>query len=308
MRTLPPTQNRSLVTYEQACSGFQTALAAEQADTAVDSRCYSQLFTHGDATERSIAFFHGFTNCPQQFAALGQRFFEAGYNVYIPRLPGHGMKDKMTTALARVTGEDLTAAAAQAAEVAGGLGTRAHVAGISLGGVLAAWVGDNISIAAATAIAPFIAIAGLPAWANRGLATLLLTLPNFYMWWDPRTGAANPAVPPYAYARYPTRTLAAQLRLGAQLLSAAKTRAPRATVNGLFVNAHDPAVNNRVAATLYDRWQQRGARIVRETFDAGPLPHDIIDNSSGTLPVDRIYPAVLEAVDQADELAASAPS
>jgi alpha-beta hydrolase superfamily lysophospholipase len=296
------------VTYEQACSAFKNALDAERADGSLDPRCYSQLFEHGRATERSIAFFHGFTNCPQQFVTLGQRFYEDGYNVYIPRLPGHGMKDKMTTALARVTGEDLTAAAAHAAEVAGGLGARAHVAGISLGGVLAAWVGDTIPLAGATAIAPFIAIAGLPAWANSALATLLLTLPNFYMWWDPRVGAANPAVPPYAYARYPTRTLAAQLRLGAQLLGAAKTRAPRAMVNGLFLNAHDPAVNNRVAAQLYDRWQQRGARTVRETFDAGILPHDIIDNSSGTLPVERIYPAVLDAVNRADELGARGPA
>ncbi|MBV8365459.1 MAG: alpha/beta hydrolase [Candidatus Eremiobacteraeota bacterium] len=294
------------MTYEQARAAFGARLDAERADSAVDPRCYSILLDHGTATERAIAFFHGFTNCPQQFAALGQRFFEAGYNVYIPRLPGHGMKDKMTTALAGVSGEDLTRAAADAVRLAGGLGRRTHASGISLGGVLTAWVGDNLDIAAATAIAPFIAVAGLPAWANNLVASALFALPNFFMWWDPRTKANNPAVPPYAYARYPTRTLAAQLRIGLRLRASASSVAPKASVNGLFINAHDPAVNNRVAGQLYDRWQQRGARVVRETFDAGRLPHDIIDNSRGTLPVDAIYPAVLAAVARADALSEQA--
>jgi hypothetical protein len=74
-------------------------------------------------------------------------------------------------------------------------------------------------------------------------------------------------------------------------------------VSTVFVNVHDPAVNNRVALRLYDLWRRRGARVIEELFDAGPLPHDIIDDSAGTLPIDRIYPAIMELVERADALA-----
>jgi len=287
------------VTYEQARAAFDSLAAAERADESLDPLGYSRLMDHGGRAEHAISFFHGFTNCPQQFVELGQRFFEAGYNVYIPRLPGHGMRDKMTTALAHVTKDDFTRAAEQGAALAAGLGVRAHVAGISLGGVLAAWAGENQQLAGATAISPFMGVAGLPAWANWWLAGALSLLPNFYMWWDPRVGANNPATPPYAYARYPTRALAAQLQISAGL---SRSAAPRARASGLFVNAHDPAVNNTVSERLYDRWQQLGARIAREILDAGKLPHDIVDNFSGKLPVDRIYPAILDTVARVDAL------
>jgi len=285
------------VTYEQARAAFDSLAVAERADDRIDPLGYSRLMDRGSRAERAIAFYHGFTNCPQQFVELGQRFFDAGYNVYIPRLPGHGMRDKMTTSLAQVTRDDLTRAAAQAADMAAGLGSRAHVAGISLGGVLAAWAGENQPLAGATAISPFMGVRNLPGWANSLLAGTLSLLPNFYLWWDPRVGANNPATPPYAYARYPTHALAAQLQIAARIKSL-----PRAQGSGLFVNAHDPAVNNRISESLYDRWQKRGARTVREILDAGKLPHDIIDNFAGKLPVDRIYPAILDMVARVDAL------
>ena len=298
------TESRVWMTYEEARAAFDSVVAAERADASIDPLGYSRLMDHAAAANRAIAFFHGFTNCPEQFVALGQRFFDAGFNVYIPRLPGHGMKDKMTTALARYGADDLTAAAAAATDIVSGLGLRPHVAGISLGGVLAAWVGDQRAVAGATAISPFLGIAKLPAWANAGLAAALDVLPNFFVWWDPRVKANNPATPPYAYARYPTRMLAAQLRISGALRRSAKDRAARARVSGLFVNAHDPAVNNTVSKQLYDRWQQRGSVVVREVLDAGRLPHDIIDNSAGRLPVDKIYPSILEFVEHVDALAA----
>lgn len=294
--------NGRRVTYEEARAAFDALSAAERADESVDPRCASRLMDHGARSERAIAFYHGFTNCPQQFASIAERFFEAGFNVYIPRLPGHGMRDKMTTALKAVSGDDLTSAAAAAAAIVSGLGTRAHVAGISLGGVLSAWVGERTAIAGATAISPFMAVAGVPKWMNELLGIVLDLLPNFFMWWDPRVGASNPATPPYAYARYPSHALAAQLRIGATLVRRAKSDAPLARVSALFINAHDPAVNNDVAMPLYGRWRQNGAHVLVERFDVGRLQHDIIDNFAGTLPVDRIYPAILDLVERADAL------
>ena len=80
------------MTYEEARAAFESILEAAERTKRVDPRGYSQLIDHGARAEHAIAFYHGFTNCPQQFIALGQRFFDAGYNVYVPRLPGHGMR------------------------------------------------------------------------------------------------------------------------------------------------------------------------------------------------------------------------
>ena len=60
---------------------------------------------------------------------------------------------------------------------------------------------------------------------------------------------------------------------------------------------------NLAAQRLYARWAAQGARVLQQIFDGGRLPHDIIDNFRGNVPVDRIYPAILDFVEQADALA-----
>jgi pimeloyl-ACP methyl ester carboxylesterase len=37
-----------------------------------------------------VMFFHGYSSCPQEFAALGERLVQEGFDVYLPLLPGHG--------------------------------------------------------------------------------------------------------------------------------------------------------------------------------------------------------------------------
>ena len=81
-------------------AAIEALAAADGADAAIDPRCVPYVLHHGAATERAIVLFHGFTNCPRQFSALAQQFFERGFNVYVPRLPRHGLRDKLTTELA----------------------------------------------------------------------------------------------------------------------------------------------------------------------------------------------------------------
>ena len=107
-----------------------------------------------------------------------------------------------------------------------GPGVRVQAAGISLGGVLAAWAGEN-PIAGATAISPFMGVKAGPGPLELLVAGALELLPNFFVWWDLRVGANNPATPPYAYARYPSRRIAAQLSIGGDLSRRATPRVPR---------------------------------------------------------------------------------
>src|SRR3984893_4240787 len=78
--------------YAEAVSRFQRIQKMEGPE--LNPVCRSILLTHGIRTERAVVFFHGYTNCPQQFSELGHIFYDMGYNVFIPRLPRHGMADR----------------------------------------------------------------------------------------------------------------------------------------------------------------------------------------------------------------------
>src|ERR1019366_2135927 len=69
----------------------------------VNPLCRTRLYTHGHRTERALLLLHGFTNCPQQFDALGKRFHDDGWNVLIPRMFGlQGLPGPGAAALAQL--------------------------------------------------------------------------------------------------------------------------------------------------------------------------------------------------------------
>ena len=65
----------------------------------VNPMCHTRVYTHGRRVENALVLLHGFTNCPQQFDALGRRFFERGWNVVIPRYPRHGYTDRLNDSI-----------------------------------------------------------------------------------------------------------------------------------------------------------------------------------------------------------------
>jgi hypothetical protein len=59
--------------------GFEAGLGITRELEALDGpnvnpACRTRVYTHGARTERALLLLHGFTNCPQQFDALGTRF------------------------------------------------------------------------------------------------------------------------------------------------------------------------------------------------------------------------------------------
>ena len=84
---------------------------------AINPLCRTRLFAHGRRTARAVVLFHGFTNCPRQFEALGRLLHERGDNVLIPRQPRHGLADRMSEDLAALTAPELAALAVAAAAV-----------------------------------------------------------------------------------------------------------------------------------------------------------------------------------------------
>ena len=96
-RALPVAPPDPATDYDDA---LRRVAAVEARDgAAIAPECRTRLLTHGARAARAVVLLHGLTNCPEQFRALGERLYERGANVYIPRLPEHGLADRMTTAL-----------------------------------------------------------------------------------------------------------------------------------------------------------------------------------------------------------------
>ena len=80
---------------------------------------------------------HGFTGSPQGLRGLATAFADAGFATELPRLPGHGtsLEDLSTT-----TWDDWSGTALAAYDDLAARCDRVVVAGLSMGGALAAWV------------------------------------------------------------------------------------------------------------------------------------------------------------------------
>src|SRR6266853_4334843 len=151
----------------------------------VNPVCGTRVYVHGQRTKRSLVLLHGFTNCPQQFDALGKSFYELGWNVLIPRYPRHGYSDRLTTSIAELRADMLIALANRSAEAGTGLGERLTVAGLSLGGILTGYLAQTRDeIERGVLIAPMFGLKPIPGPALAALARTANLLPNFYIWWN----------------------------------------------------------------------------------------------------------------------------
>lgn len=69
---------------------LQQAKFREDTLPLLNEACRSRFFFQPHPTPKVFLFFHGFTAAPYQFVPMGEAFYQAGYNVLIPLLPGHG--------------------------------------------------------------------------------------------------------------------------------------------------------------------------------------------------------------------------
>ncbi|HSS94927.1 MAG TPA: alpha/beta fold hydrolase [Candidatus Dormibacteraeota bacterium] len=262
----------------------------------VNPKCHTRLYTHGHRTERALVLLHGFTNCPQQFDALGEHFFELGWNVFIPRYPRHGYSDRLTESLAELRAEHLAALANRAAAAGAGLGERLTVAGLSLGGALTGLLAqEHEGIERAVLIAPMFGLQRVPGLAHPTLTWLAASLPNFYIWWD--QGLKEKIEPDYGYPRFSTHAYAALLQTATRVLKAATTAAPKTRSIAVITNASEPGLDNRFTKQLADRWRQRGATVSAYEFPASDrLPHDMIDPANAAENTELVYPVVIKSI------------
>lgn len=274
-------------------------LQAQDTD-AVNPVCRTRFLTHGQPAERAVVFLHGYTNCPQQFALLGRRFYKLGYNVLIPRLPHNGLADRLNTEHAQLTGAKLVSFADEVVDIARGLGEHITVVGLSASGVLAAWVAQYRSdVDRAVILSPCFALPNtrLPSSLASPAMILSLKLPNKFIWWDKTLKCEAPA-PRHTYPRFSTHALGEVLQLGVSVQSEARETKPAARSILVVTTAGDKSVDNRITHDLIDVWREQGAEAVRmHEFAADlSLPHDFIDPDQVDQNTSLVYPILIDLI------------
>lgn len=61
--------------------------------TAVKPGNEARILSHGKSTKHVIVLIHGLSDSPHYVSAIGKRFYQEGFNVIIPLLPAHGLKE-----------------------------------------------------------------------------------------------------------------------------------------------------------------------------------------------------------------------
>src|SRR5579864_6749431 len=222
--------------YAAAREGLAQFQARDRAEIGELGRSLALL--HGKRTRRAIVLFHGLSASPAQFVAIAGALHERGHNVFVPRLPQHGREDRMSPALAQMTGDQLKACLRDSLELAHGLGEEVSVAGFSLGGLMTAYAAQFGSLHKAVAIVPFLGLLWLPSRFGGRLAQWVLQIPNRFFWWDPWLRERQ--LPVHGYPRYATHALAEGLNLAGELLAAARTTAPATRQMIVAINTREP--------------------------------------------------------------------
>jgi len=254
------------------------ALRALDDETVVPASA-TQALLHDGPTPQVALLLHGFTNSPAQWREISAAYYAAGYNVLVPRVPFHGLKDPLNREMSQLTPEGLAEFTERAVDAAAGLGGRLRVAGLSLGGLLAAYAARNRNeVAEAVLIAPFFQPNAIPEWVDAPFDAAMRALPDVYSWWNPAKHEAE-VRGTWAYPKFSLKAIAAMIGLRRQLASDPPRRDNRAERVLLVVNDHDIAVRNDVARKLTDELFRDLATEVDTAVleDSLCLTHDVVE-------------------------------
>ena len=285
-----------LATYAEALSHFDTSLQSDKARGDLDPNCLPVLLTHGHKTGRVIVLLHGLTACPYQYVELGKLFFDQGYNVYIPRLPRHGLSARISDALSGLTAEEMLASIDPIMDLASGLGDQVSVAGFSMGGDMTAIAGQlRPGLRLAVPISPAFGLRFVPDAFSLTLARLLLGMPEFYVWWDPINREKSMGVS--GYPGFSSRALGQVLRMAMAERELARKEPPAARDLLVITNWGDMGINLGATDSLAEDWQKHGGAVRRFRFPFLPwLQHDFISVDSPLANTQAAYPRLLELI------------
>ncbi|HWV21951.1 MAG TPA: alpha/beta fold hydrolase [Devosia sp.] len=282
------------MTYEQAMAAF-ASVEERESGLDLDPLCHSRLLSHGSRTARTVVYFHGFTSCPAQADALAEQLLALGYNVYLPRMHGHGLASPNPGDLDDFTAEGLMAHTSAAIDLAQGLGDDVTVMGLSAGGTLSAWAAQfREDVDGVVLISPFFGPYVVPTWAMQAGTNVTRALPNISFSWNPLENA-TPEKAAISHAMPTTYALTEIMLVGWQIHAAAQTSPPAVSKISILLNDADVAVNNRQTLEIAAYWQEHGVTPTVTTLPfSARLPHDLVNTRERGANVDLVYPALLE--------------
>lgn len=289
-----PLRSRDLDAHPSPASSYAAAIDRVERQQRADDRVAAPtgrtlLLTHGARTARVDVLLHGFTDSPNQFAALADSLYGEGDNVYVPRLPHHAEHGGDARVLAGLKAVELRQTADSAVDVAVALGDTITVVGLSVGGTMAGWIAQHRSeVHRVVMIAPAFEAGRVPSRLEGYLINLTERLPNVTRRSAPDTSRPdrNPG--------FATHALAEVLRLGAAVRSAADRSAPKAQQLTLLLNDRDRTVKSAAALRLAHLWEARGATVSVYTFPASlGLPHNVLDGRESIGQPQIVYPALV---------------
>lgn len=254
-------------------------------------------FDHGYRTKRATVLFHGLSASPRQLLGIAQALHARGHNVFVPRLPRHGYRDRLSRALETLDSAQLKACAAEALAIGEGLGEAVHVAGFSLGGLLTCYTAQIAPVHRAAALSPFLGVKFLPSSLRAVAARVALALPNQFYWWDPILRERQQ--PDHGYPQYSTHAIAHGLSLADELFVRAKTESPAAQHVTLVTHRWEPAVNNRAIRKLARLWAESKPGALELVRLAGvPMVHDIVEPKRYPAIAERVNASLVDIIDR----------
>ena len=283
--------------FGEAMQRFSAIKAHREAE--IHPNCEAYVLHHGERVGKAYLLVHGISNCPFSMVDFAPRLHALGHNVLVARMPENGHQDNSTNALKNITAQSLAGFSDECVDIAAGLANRVTVVGISAGGVIAGWMGQNrCEIDRAVLIAPAYGLSSFGSGLNHSLMRLMLFLPNFSVWKDPikRSHATSRE---HSYKRQSTRGMGHVMKLGLVTLKQAKSKRPSAASITLITNAGDKAVDTAMSRGIAGAWERKGAAITKFEFPQHyQLPHELIDPTEEGARPEITYPKIIELAEQ----------
>jgi alpha-beta hydrolase superfamily lysophospholipase len=147
--------------YQQAIAKWQAWVDAEK-KLPLQKGSETRLYLHPEKPAKgTLVMYHGYTAGTWQFEILARQAYDQGYNVVIPRLPGHGLKDKAgkedpSQLRDAKNWQDYEQFGDETYAMAKGLGGPISTLGLSVGGNIAMSVAERHPVGKVVAYAPFL--------------------------------------------------------------------------------------------------------------------------------------------------------
>lgn len=289
---------RPAASFGEALTKFET-LRRGESTMPLRPEGASRLLHHGHKTDRVFVLLHGLTNCPEQFVPLAKILHSKGANVVLPRARLAGFADRLNKDQGHQTAQDLIDQAATGLDIAGGLGDRITIIGLSGSAVAAGWMAQNREgVHDVMLIAPFFGMYGVQPSVLDAAAATLSKLPNFYQWWDASKKENLPG-PIYAYPRFGTHCMADTIQLSRNVRAHLDTRRILAKRLIFLTTASDRGANNQLTKEIASRFEARKeAEVLTYEFpESLGIPHDMIDPAQLGANTEASYSKILELVE-----------